>query len=119
MAANQEDELAAIRAQRLQQMQEQLQEQAMQQFQAEEVAHAEAQSVAQIDGILRQALTSDARARITRISMVEPKRAHALKETLALMHQNGQLNTPMSDASLKQWLVSQSKSRNNASVRRI
>ncbi|MBL6742813.1 MAG: hypothetical protein ISP83_00365 [Candidatus Poseidonia sp.] len=119
MAANQDDELAAIRAQRLQQMQDQLQEQAMQQMQAEEVAHAEAQSAAQIDAILRQALSSDARARITRISMVEPQRAQALKETLALMHQNGQLNTPMDDASLKQWLVSQSKSRSNASIRRI
>ena len=119
MAANQDDELAAIRAQRLQQMQDQLQEQAMQQLQAEEVAHAEAQTAAQIDSVLRQVLSSDARARITRISMVEPKRAPSLKETLVLMHQNGQLNTPMDDASLKQWLVSQSKSRSNASIRRI
>jgi len=119
MAPNQDDELAAIRAQRLQQMQDQLQEQAMQQLQAEEVAHEEAQTIAQIDAILRQALSTDARARITRIAMVEPKRALALKESLALMHQNGQLTTPMSDASLKQWLVSQSKSRSNASIRRI
>ena len=52
MAANQDDELAAIRAQRLQQMQDQLQEQAMQQLQAEEVAHAEAQTAAQIDSVL-------------------------------------------------------------------
>ena len=119
MTANHDDELAALRAQRLKQLQTQLQQQASQQLEAEEQAHQQAAESANIDAILRRHLTSDARARLTRIGLVDPKRANAIKADLAAMFERGSINTPMSDTALKQVLAKLSKSRSNASVRRI
>jgi programmed cell death protein 5 len=119
MTANQDDELAALRAQRLKQLQDQLQQQANQQLEAEEQAQKQAVQTANVDAILRRHLSSDARARLTRIGLVEPQRANAIKADLAAMLEQGSINTPMSDAALKQVLAQLSKSRSNASVRRI
>ena len=119
MTANHDDELAVLRAQRLKQLQTQLQQQASQQLEAEEQAQQQAVESANIDSILRRHLSSDARARLTRIGMVDPKRANAIKADLAAMFEQGSINTPMSDTALKQVLAQLSKSRSNASVRRI
>ncbi|MDA8839499.1 DNA-binding protein [Candidatus Poseidonia alphae] len=119
MVSAQDDELSAIRAQRLKAIQEQAQQQAVSQLEAEEKAHEAAQTAAQIDSTLRVAMTPDARSRLARIALVDPTRATSIKTSIAAMYQSGQLNQPMSDASLKQMLSSQSKSRNNASIRRI
>ena len=117
--ANHDEELAALRARRMKEIQDQLQQQAVNQLEAEEKAQIEASQVANIDAILRRHLFSDARARLARIAMVEPKRANAIKADLAAMLDQGTINTPLSDASLKQILAQLSKSRSNASVRRI
>jgi len=119
MVSTQDDELSAIRAQRLKAIQDQAQQQAVSQIEAEEKAQQAAQTAAQVDSTLRVAMTPDARSRVARIAMVDPTRAMAIKTTVASMYQSGQLDQPMSDASLKQMLASQSKSRNNASIRRI
>ena len=119
MTANHDDELATIRAQRLKELQTQLQQQASQQLEAEEQAQQQAIESANIDAILRRHLSSDARARLTRIGLVDPKRANAIKADLAPMFEQGSINTPMSDTALKQVLAQLSKSRSNASVRRI
>jgi len=119
MTANHDDELAALRAQRLKQLQTQFKQQASQQLEAEEQAQQEAAETANIDAILRRHLSSDARARLTRIGLVDPKRANAIKADLAAMLEQGSINTPMSDTALKQVLAQLSKSRSNASVRRI
>ena len=119
MTANQDDELAALRAQRLQQLQDQLHQQANQQLEAEEQAQKQARESANVDAVLRKHLSHDARARLTRIGMADPNRANAIKTDLAAMLEQGSINTPMSDAALKQVLAQLSKSRSNASVRRI
>ena len=119
MAAVQDDELAAIRAQRLQAMQDQLQQQAASQLKAEEQAQQDAALSASIDALLRRVLTSEARARIARIALVEPSRADTIKAQLVQMYEGGEFQAPLSDASLKQMLTQQSKSRSNASIRRI
>ena len=119
MTANHDDELAALRAQRLKQLQTQLQQQASQQLEAEEQAQQQAAESANIDAILRRHLSPDARARLTRFGLVDPKRANALKADLAAMFEQGSINSPMSDTALKQVLAQLSKSRSNASVRRI
>src|SRR6056300_1760597 len=114
MTANQDDELAALRAQRLKQLQSQLEQQATHQLEAEEKAQQQATQVANIDAILRRHLSSDARARLTRIGLADPKRANAIKADLAAMLEQGSINTPMSDTALKQVLAQLSKSRSNA-----
>ncbi|MAF93161.1 hypothetical protein CMO85_00680 [Candidatus Woesearchaeota archaeon] len=119
MSANQDDELAALRAQRLKQLQEQLQQQATQQLEAEEQAQQQALESANVDAVLRRHLSPDARARLTRIGLADAKRANAIKADLAAMFEQGSINTPMSDAALKQVLTQLSKSRKQASVRRI
>ena len=117
--ANHDNELAALRARRMKEIQDQLQQQAVNQLEAEEKAQIEASQVANTAAILRRHLSPDARARLARIAMVEPKRASAIKADLAAMLDQGTINTPLSDASLKQILAQLSKSRSNASVRRI
>lgn len=119
MATAQDDELAALRAQRLKAMQDQLQEQAKIQLDAQEEAEQAAAQAASIDAVLRMNLAPEARARLTRIGLADPQRAQSIKQALAIKFQSGDLTTPMSDASLKQVLASMSKSRSNASIRRI
>ena len=119
MTANHDDELAALRARRMQEIQDQLEAQAAQQFEAEERAQQQATAAANVDSILRRHLTPDARARLARISMADPQRAASIKADLAAMAEQGGFSSPMSDAALKQLLTQLSKSRSNASVRRI
>ena len=119
MTVNQDDDLAALRAQRMNELQSQIQQQAAKQLEAEEQARQEATDAAQIDAVLRRHLSPEARARLARIALVEPKRVQSIKADLAAMVSQGTLSTPMSDASLKQLLTQLSKSRSNASVRRI
>lgn len=119
MANSQESELESLRARRLQELQNQLQEQAIQQMANEEEAQRHAIAQASVDSVLKVALTSDARARLARISMADPARASTIKQQLVDLHSTGQLTGVMTDARLKQWLTSQSKSRSNASIRRI
>ena len=119
MTVNHDDELAALRARRMEEIQSQIQNQAVKQLEAEEQAHQEATDAAQVDAVLRRHLSPDARARLARIALVEPKRVQSIKADLAAMISQGSISTPMSDASLKQLLTQLSKSRNNASVRRI
>ena len=119
MTANHEDELAALRARRMKEIQDQLQAQATQQLKAEEQAQQDAVQAANVDTVLRRHLTPDARARLARIALVEPKRAASIKADLAAMAEQGGFVSPMSDAALKQVLAQLSKSRSNASVRRL
>ncbi len=118
-SSNHDEELAALRAHRMKEIQEQLSMQAANQLEAEEKAQIEASQAANVDASLRKYLSPDARARLARIAMVEPKRANAIKADLAAMLDQGSIDVPMSDASLKKILAQLSKSRNTASVRRI
>jgi len=119
MVASQDDELSALRAKRLQELQGQLQEQAVNQLKAEEQAQQDAMVSEQLNQAIRTILSPDARSRLARIAIVEPQRVQSIKQQLIQLHAAGKLSTPMSDASLKQLLANQSKSRSNASIRRI
>ena len=113
------DELAALRAQRLQALQEQLQQQAANQLQAEEHAQQQAEASASLDALMRRYLSPEARSRLARISLVDAERSQRIKTQIVSLHENGSFVPPMSDAALKTMLSQQSKSRSNASVRRI
>jgi DNA-binding TFAR19-related protein (PDSD5 family) len=68
---------------------------------------------------MKQLLTSEARARLARISLATPERAEAIKRLVIDLNNNNKFVPPMNDVTLKSILASQSKSRNNASIRRI
>ena len=114
-----DDELMAIREQRRIAIQKQLEEQAAAQANAEIEAQHEAQENQQIDTLIRQILTNEARSRLTRISLTDATRAQSIKKSLISLHQNGKFTPPMSDDQLKSLLAKQSKSRHSASIRRI
>ena len=54
MTVNQDDELTALRAQRMNELQSQIQQQAAKQLEAEEQAQQEATDAARIDAVLRR-----------------------------------------------------------------
>ena len=63
---------------------------------SDDVAGCDARCVGH-DAVLRRHLTPDARARLARIALVEPKRAASIKADLAAMAEQGGFVSPMSD----------------------
>ena len=119
MSASGDDQLAAIREQRRLELQKQFESQAQAQVDAEiesQRKNAESQAVS---NAMKQLLTSEARARIARISLATPERAEAIRKLILELNQNQKFTPPMNDDTLKSILASQSKSRSNASIRRI
>ena len=119
MSASGDDQLATLREQRRIELQRQLESQVQAQAEAEiESQRKNAESEA-ISNAMKQLLTSDARARIARISLATPERAESIKKLIIELSTNDKFVPPMNDEMLKSILASQSKSRKNASIRRI
>ena len=119
MSASGDDQLAAIREQRRLELQKQFESQAQAQVDAEiesQRKNAESQAVS---NAMKQLLTSEARARIARISLATPERAESIRKLILELNQNQKFTPPMNDDTLKSILATQSKSRSNASIRRI
>ncbi len=92
-----DDELEAIRQKKI----AELQQQALKD-QAEEKAAADAQ--AQKEAILRQILTSEARARLSNIKMVKPQFAEQIELQLIQLAGTGRLRGQVTDDQLKALL---------------
>ena len=119
MSASGDEQLAALREQRRLELQRQLESQAQAQAEAEiesQRKNAESQAVS---NAMKQLLTSEARARIARISLATPERAESIRKLIIELDSNNKFVPPMNDETLKSILASQSKSRSNASIRRI
>ena len=120
MSANGSDELSALREQRRIALQQQFEEQAKVQADAEIETQRQQIESQSINKALKHLLTSEARSRIARISLATPERADSIKKLIISMHENNQFSPPMTDEILKSMLKKmQSKSRSNASIRRI
>ena len=119
MSASGDDQLSALREQRRLELQAQLESQAKAQADAEiETQRINAENQA-VSNAMKHLLTNEARARIARISLANNKRADDIKKTIINLHNNHKFTPPMTDEMLKSLLASHSKSRNNASIRRI
>ena len=94
-----DDELMAIREQRRIAIQKQLEEQAAAQANAEIEAQHEAQENQQIDTLIRQILTNEARSRLKNLTY-RCYKSQSIKKSLISLHQNSNL-PPMSDDQLK------------------
>ena len=112
-------QLAALREQRRLELQKQFESQAMAQADAEIDSQIKSAESMAVSNAMKQLLTSDARSRITRISLATPERAESIRKMIINLHENNKFVPPMNDEMLKSILASQSKSRNNASIRRI
>tara|TARA_B100000963_G_scaffold361360_1_gene396352 strand:+ start:6295 stop:6654 length:360 start_codon:yes stop_codon:yes gene_type:complete len=119
MSASGDKQLAALREQRRLELQRQLESQAHAQAEAEiesQRKNAESQAVS---NAMKQLLTSEARARIARISLATPERAESIRKLIIDLKNSNKFVPPMNDEMLKSILASKSKSRSNASIRRI
>ena len=119
MSASGDDQLAALREQRRMELQRQLESQAQAQAEAEMESHRKNAESQAVNNAMKQLLTSEARARLARISLATPERAEAIRRMVIDLNNNNKFVPPMNDEKLKSILASQSKSRNNASIRRI
>lgn len=95
-----DDDLAAIRAKRMQE----LQMKGGDPNQAAKQAEARQRQEDQMNSMLTQILTQDARARLNSIALVKPDKAKQLEGMLINMARSGQLSEKMSEEQLVQIL---------------
>lgn len=112
-------ELEAFRQRRQQELQQQLEQQAKQQAAAEVESQVQAQEQQALDQAMKTILTSEARSRLTNISLVDTNKSDLLKRQLASLHEQQKIAIPVNDEQLKKILAGLSKSRRDASIRRI
>ena len=119
MAATQDNELTLLREQRRLELQNQLQQQATAQADAEIKAHQTQVDVQNTNAVIKTILSPEARSRLATIAMATPQRADSIRVALIKMNDEGRIQGTLNDEQFKQLLVSQSKSRHSASIRRI
>ena len=119
MAATQDNELSLIREQRRLELQNQLQQQATAQADAEIKAHQTQVDVQNTNAVIKTILSPEARSRLATIAMATPQRADSIRVALIKMNDEGRIQGTLNDEQFKQLLLSQSKSRHSASIRRI
>ncbi len=106
------DELEAIKARKLQQLQEQQMQQEMQkQRQIQE-------ALRQIDAIVRRFLTKDAQDRLANLRLVDPELVQKLKVYLAQMYVAGQVKQQMTDEQLKSILLKLRSAQRKTTIKR-
>ena len=118
-AADDSIELEAFRQRRQLELQQQLEQQAKQQAADEVESQLQAQEQQALDQAMKTILTSEARGRLTNISLVDSSKANLLKRQLVSLHDQQKISIPVNDDQLKRILASLSKSRRDASIRRI
>ena len=118
-AADDSMELEAFRQRRQLELQQQLEQHAKQQAAEEVESQVQAQEQQALDQAMKTILTSEARGRLTNISLVDSSKADLLKRQLVSLHDQQKISIPVDDDQLKRILASLSKSRRDASIRRI
>jgi programmed cell death protein 5 len=72
------------------------------------------------DNVMRIALTSEARQRLTNVRMVKPEVAHAIEEYIIQLVSSGRLKRTIDDEQLKEMLTSiQGTGKREFKIRRI
>jgi len=113
-----EEELAAIRQRRM----EQLKAQRGQQEQvAEAQAQAQADAEAQKQALMRKILTPEARQRLQNVKLVRPDFAAQIEIQLLQLAQSGRVPLPITDDLLKKLLeqIQSQQTKRDISIRRV
>ncbi len=105
------DELEAIRARKLQQLQMQQQQETQKQLQVE-------QAMRQIDSLVRKFLTPDAQDRLMNLSIVDPELVQKLKIYLAQLYASGKVKQ-LNDGQLKEILLKLKSSQHEITIKRM
>lgn len=109
------DELEAIRAKKLRQLQESRQQQAYDQESQRQEQLREA--MAQIDSLVSRFLTTDAQDRLSNLKLVDPELVQKLKIYLAQLYASGRIKQ-MDDKQLREILVKLKSSKKDITIKR-
>ena len=71
------------------------------------------------EGVLRMALTSEARQRLANVKMVRPDLASSIEEYVIQLASAGKLKRALDDAEVKQLLASLQERKRDISIRRL
>jgi programmed cell death protein 5 len=71
------------------------------------------------EGLLRMALTSEARQRLANVKMVKPELAASIEEYVIQLVSNGRLKRPIDDGQIKQMLQGLQEKKREIKIRRI
>ena len=71
------------------------------------------------EGVLRMALTSEARQRLANIKMVKPELANSIEEYIIQLASSGKLGQAVNDEQVKQMLISLQDKKRETKIRRI
>ena len=71
------------------------------------------------EGVLRMALTSDARERLSNVRMVRPDLAQSIEEYVIQLASAGRLKKAVDDEQVKQMLASLQEKKRDIKIRRI
>ncbi|WP_461866240.1 DNA-binding protein [Thermococcus sp.] len=96
------EDIEEIRKRKLLELQKRLAEQQKVQ---EEAMRQEMELEAQLDAMMRQILTPDARERLGRVKLVKPELARQVELILVQLFQAGQIREKIDDAKLKKILA--------------
>ncbi|MDD1658663.1 MAG: DNA-binding protein [Methanomicrobiales archaeon] len=110
-----DDELAALRRRRL----EQLQRQSLDQQSMEEELQRQKQAEAQIHHVLLQILEPEARERLANIKLTKPEFARSIEQQLVALAQSGRLKQKITDAQLKELLGQLVPKKKDWNIRRM
>ncbi|MDN5320408.1 MAG: programmed cell death protein 5 [Thermococcaceae archaeon] len=96
------EDIEEIRKKKLLELQKRLAEQ---QKEEEERVRQEMELEAQLDALMRQILTPEARERLARVKLVRPELARQVELILAQLYQAGQITERITDEKLKKILA--------------
>lgn len=71
------------------------------------------------EGLLRMALTSEARQRLANVKMVKPELAASIEEYVVQMASSGKLKRAIDDGQVKQMLLALQEKKREIKIRRI
>ncbi|MDC3290899.1 hypothetical protein OAV27_00220 [Euryarchaeota archaeon] len=114
-----DSELERMRAARLSEVQNQIESQAEQQLAAEEQQAVADQEVTALNDAMRTILTPESRERLGRVELTRPEIALGVKRHLVNLHNEGRLQIPVDDSTLKAVLAQLNSNRRESSIRRI
>ncbi len=78
-----------------------------------------AEKKAMREGVLRMAMTSEARQRLANVKMVKPELASSIEEYVIQLASSGRLKTAIDDDHVKQMLQSLQEKKREIKIRRI
>lgn len=93
------DDIEDIRQRKLEKLKEQAQSNSTQENNA-----AQTDESSDIESILRDGLTDDARQRLNAVEMAKPERAKGVKKKLAVLISRGKVETPVTEKQVKKVL---------------